>query len=408
MTTREEDDQVGYKISKLRGSEDYVTWRGDVRMIIRASDPELIGLEQEPSSNSAAARSAWRKAEAKAKAIIVLNLGPVVKVQVRQFIDPEDGEEKTARELWDHLKETYTATNAQAVQNVRNELDALQYDDGKNWDSHIDKFNGLVAKLATYGKNLTDEDKMAMITRSLPDSFAPITITLSSVGLGLTQFLAAIRSEVDRRKSKNGSTSNVLPGLPQAHAKAAQKHDGPFKGNCHYCGKPGHMQRHCRTRILEEARNNRGRGRYRGRGRDRGRWRDRGRGRQYNGYQGHEQGNQGEGNKKNQSTPWGGDNGGWGGNDNDNARQAYLAGVRDALKQSEAPPSAPKGPYRGFMAKLKAPASNIACLSVKKVDIAYIDSGATHHFFYGRYAFESYDTIDPIEVVYPRLSGKVL
>ena len=133
MSSRDDDDKVSYRIDKLQGSDDYATWRGDVRMLIRAGDPELLGLEPEPLSNSTAARAAWRKAEAKAKTTIVLNLGPVVKVRVRTYIDPEDDEEKTAKELWDFLKETYTATNAQAVQNVRNELDALSYVDGKDW-----------------------------------------------------------------------------------------------------------------------------------------------------------------------------------------------------------------------------------------------------------------------------------
>ena len=63
--------------------------------------------------------------------MIVLSLGPVVRVRVRSFIDPEDGDEQTARELWNFLKETYTASNVQIVQNTRNELDALKYVEGK-------------------------------------------------------------------------------------------------------------------------------------------------------------------------------------------------------------------------------------------------------------------------------------
>ena len=60
--------------------------------------------------------------------------------------------------------------------------------------SHLNKLNGMVAKLATYGKNLSHEEKMAMLARSLSDSFASITITLSSIGIDLTPFLEPIRS----------------------------------------------------------------------------------------------------------------------------------------------------------------------------------------------------------------------
>lgn len=172
------------------------------RISLRANDPELLGLEPAATSNSAATRAAWIKAEAIAKASIVLNLGPVVNVRVRPYIDSDDADEKTARQLWDQLKDTFRTSNAQAIQNVRNGLDALKYVDGKSWDSNLDKFNGIVAKLAKYGKSLGDDEQMALITCSLPESFAPITVALSAVGIGITQNLAAILSEDYCRKSK--------------------------------------------------------------------------------------------------------------------------------------------------------------------------------------------------------------
>lgn len=79
----EVSDYVSYKVEKLHGSDDFATWRGDVRMLLRGNDPGLLGLEPEPIANTAAAHAAWKKAEAKEKTSIVLNLGPVVKVPVR-------------------------------------------------------------------------------------------------------------------------------------------------------------------------------------------------------------------------------------------------------------------------------------------------------------------------------------
>lgn len=49
------------------------------------------------------------------------------------------------------------------------------------------------------------------------------------------------------------------------------------------------------------------------------------------------------------------------------------------------------------MAKIRY-ASKIACLSAKKVDIAYIYSGATNYFFFNCCSFETYETTDAIEV----------
>ena len=89
--------------------------------------------KQNRLNNFAATRADWRKAEAFAKTTIVLNLGPVVKVRLRAYIDPDYDEEKTAKEFWNFLMETYTETNSHAVQNVRNELKVLTYVDGKDW-----------------------------------------------------------------------------------------------------------------------------------------------------------------------------------------------------------------------------------------------------------------------------------
>lgn len=36
-----------FKIVKLQGLENYATWRGDARMLLRASDTELLGPAQE-------------------------------------------------------------------------------------------------------------------------------------------------------------------------------------------------------------------------------------------------------------------------------------------------------------------------------------------------------------------------
>lgn len=56
----------------------------------------VLGLEPEPTSNTATSHGPWKKSDAKAKATIVLNLGSVVKVRVCSYIDVEDADEKTA------------------------------------------------------------------------------------------------------------------------------------------------------------------------------------------------------------------------------------------------------------------------------------------------------------------------
>ena len=98
-SNNEGSKSFSFEIDKLRGSDDYPSCRGNVRTILRASDSDLLGLQPAPTYNTASAFSAWRKAEDKAKAILVLNLGLVVKVRVRSYVDGDNADEKTALQL---------------------------------------------------------------------------------------------------------------------------------------------------------------------------------------------------------------------------------------------------------------------------------------------------------------------
>ena len=76
--------------------------------------------------------------------------------------------------------------------------------------------------------------------------------------------------------------------------------------------------------------------------------------------------------------------------------QAHINNYSDDAPQNQASRNAPnnRGSKYGFMAKHKFK-SRVATLDSKKTNDAYIDSGATHHFFYARSSFISYETIEP-------------
>ena len=82
-----------------------------------------------------------------------------------------------------------------------------------------------------------------------------------------------------------GKMGSVSDPLSQSGKKEmmelSNKGRVPFSGKCHYCGKPGHMKRECRSfdRIKQQQRQEQGQGSESGRGRGRGGFRGRGRGR---------------------------------------------------------------------------------------------------------------------------------
>ena len=81
------------------------------------------------------------------------------------------------------------------------------------------------------------------------------------------------------------------------------------------------------------------------------------------------------------------------------SNQALLSEIAEMIdrRMPKNNQSSDQGPCRGFMASIKY-RSSVACLSEQKSNIAYIDSGGTHHFLRSRSMFETYEKIDITDV----------
>ena len=116
------------RLAKLNKSDDYILWKRLVFAYIRRNDAELIGFEAEPSSNDPSVRKKWFELMIKAKSTLVLCLGDSPLAKVRGLVDDDDA---MANVLWNELQKIYTASNAQSILNLRQEMDDLRYEEGK-------------------------------------------------------------------------------------------------------------------------------------------------------------------------------------------------------------------------------------------------------------------------------------
>jgi len=62
------------------------------------------------------------------------------------------------------------------VQNIKNQLDALLYADGQDWNKHETSFMKLIGELATYDEEFSGKEKLSKLLRSLPESFATLAM----------------------------------------------------------------------------------------------------------------------------------------------------------------------------------------------------------------------------------------
>lgn len=87
-----------------------------------------------------------------------------------------DDDNVIAKALWDKLKGIYKEFNAQAILNLKQEMDYLMFEDVKSWEDHINAFTDLLGKLATYEEELTEKENSSKLLRSLPESISGLAM----------------------------------------------------------------------------------------------------------------------------------------------------------------------------------------------------------------------------------------
>ena len=374
MNLKKDLDTTYCKIDKLKGAGNYLNWRRNARAVLIRSDRTLLGLKPRPENVTDEEMKKWEDATALVKSDLTLMLSDEVQIRAHEIIDDD---ERNGYELWNFLESTYTASNEQAVQNLRVKLDSLKYVEGTDWEKHLNKFNHLISLLAIQNVAIDEKQKKSLLIRTFPESLRVIsTVSNCQPDMTVEAIDALVRAELDLKNNPNKSLANESIFQTRLKANSAQgkfknrpkslNRNNSFKkkGNCYYCGKPGHFKIVCRKRIADEKRatgNNR--------------------------------------NKPRNSRSWGGSS-----NHNNNI-QGLISSLQNLAnnmntsnaRNQEQNSSPAENFFRGYMAQAKF-RSNIAEISEKKTYDAYIDSGATHHFFHNKSAFLSYSRM-PEEIV---------
>lgn len=287
------------------------------------------------------------------------------------------------------------------------------FDDTNNFDDHVSSFLSIVDELSSLDQQIQDTEKVTKMIRSLPPSFDALAMATSVNSLTFDQLVSAIQSNIERRNNSSRAHNHkntvqaflaTVPGNfhPGRHNNRGQGSSSRgFRGGlggrggrcgscrgfrmkertCHYCGKSGHFIKFCRFRIQDE-----GNGRVtkpthhcsmnfnNGSARN---------------------GNRGQSPSIN---PF---------NQDDRrqslSRQKYLQPRQfgsnfengGATAIFDDPP--PHYDYRnnGHQARMARFRSKVESIGNRKVDDAYIDSSATHHFYYRRPSFSTYQNISP-------------
>jgi len=90
-------------------------------------------------------------------------------------------------------------SNAQDVLRIHNELDALRYKEGEDWNKHVTKLIQIVSRLATFDEELSENEKTSKLLRTLPDSYTAIAIVAQTVNMDFEKLVISVHAEVARK-----------------------------------------------------------------------------------------------------------------------------------------------------------------------------------------------------------------
>lgn len=148
-------------IDKYDGKNNLRTWQCEVMNILAEEDLEVV-LEGKPSYME---EDEWRKLDTYACSIIWCYLSKEIKSTITS-------ETMSAKEVWEKLENCIVETSAKRI-NLKKKLHRFTMGENTTMEDHIKEFNKLLKELSDSNVRLTEEDKVAVLLASLPESFDP-------------------------------------------------------------------------------------------------------------------------------------------------------------------------------------------------------------------------------------------
>uniref|UniRef100_A0A3Q7IYG7 Uncharacterized protein n=1 Tax=Solanum lycopersicum TaxID=4081 RepID=A0A3Q7IYG7_SOLLC len=184
---------------------------------------------------------------------------------IRQWIDisifNHVSQETEPLELWRKLEGLYERKTAHNKASLIKRLVNLKLKPGKSVSEHLSDFQDIINKLTVMKIVLDDELQALFLLSSLPDSWETLVVSISNSAPDGTLSLDVIKesmfNEELRRKEMGVDISQALVVENRGRSKSrgpkgrgkskyrSKSKDGREPTICHYCSKPGHIQKFC-------------------------------------------------------------------------------------------------------------------------------------------------------------------
>lgn len=220
-------------IEKLNNSN-YQIWKYKMELVLIKDQVWNVVGEDLPRNPSAE----WKKKDDRARALIGLL------VEDSEFIHVKKS--KTSKESWTILKNRHEKPTLTNKISLLKRICGLQMHEDDEMEEHINKMTNLVEQLASLGEELADNMVVAMILRSLPDSYDALIAALETrpeEDLTVAYIVGKLTDEFKRRMEQKLFTQKYSESESSILKISSGRRQ--FQRDCNFCGKPGHLRANC-------------------------------------------------------------------------------------------------------------------------------------------------------------------
>lgn len=226
--------KIDISFSKLRGRENYDTWKVAAKSYLIIKGLWLC-TQKEPEEGKT------EQIEKDLKTWAEINL--LLDESIYSYMIGTS----TAKSAWESLEKAFEDSGLCRKVELLKQLVKLSLDDCESVEDFVSKMSTMAMKVGKAGLKIDDEILASLMLAGLPDEFRSLVMAVENSSTKLTsEAVKTLLLQETRLMTGNSGNGNAFFSKSK---KSGGKSTGEFKFRCHRCNEIGHMSKDCPERA---------------------------------------------------------------------------------------------------------------------------------------------------------------